>query len=731
MIVCIAEKPSVAKDIARIIGATTARDGYMEGNGYQVTWTFGHLCELKEPDDYTPMWKHWSLAALPMIPQRFGIKLINDEGIKKQFATIEKLMQAADSIINCGDAGQEGELIQRWVMQKAQAKCPVKRLWISSMTDEAIKQGFQELKDQGEYQSLYLAGLSRAIGDWILGMNATRLYTLKYGQNRQVLSIGRVQTPTLALIVNRQKEIDNFVSEPYWILATIYRDTQFTATSGKFTSKEEGEKAFSTIAGKPFTVTDVSKKKGNEAPPHLYDLTSLQVDCNKKFAYSADITLKLIQSLYEKKYTTYPRVDTQFLTDDIYPKCPQILNGVSQAKIASQQKYLPLIQQLAATGKKLPKSKKVFDNSKVTDHHAIIPTGVPPTGLTDMEANVYDLIAKRFISVFYPDCKFSTTTVLGEVINEDGPKPEKIEFKVSGKEILEPGWRVVYAKDAKNADDDDTDNANGNDGGNAGDGNGNGAKKEVVEERTLPSFVKGESGDHRPTLTEKWTTPPKYYTEATLLRAMETAGKFVEDEELRAALKENGIGRPSSRAGIIETLFKRHYIRRQRKNLMATPTGIELIDTIHEELLKSCELTGIWEKKLRDIEHKTYDPAEFINGLKEQINQIVIDVLSDNSSRRVTIMTEEDLKKKPEKKKAAAKKAETKKAETKKPEAKKKDAATQDAAQPASTSQAPADPMVGKPCPLCGKGVIIKGKTAYGCSNWKSGCQYRQPFSQM
>ena len=740
MIVCIAEKPSVAKDIARIIGATTARDGYMEGNGYQVTWTFGHLCELKEPDDYTPMWKHWSLSALPMIPQRFGIKLINDEGIKKQFATIEKLMQAADSIINCGDAGQEGELIQRWVMQKAQAKCPVKRLWISSMTDEAIKQGFQELKDQGEYQSLYLAGLSRAIGDWILGMNATRLYTLKYGQNRQVLSIGRVQTPTLALIVNRQKEIDNFVSEPYWVLATIYRDTQFTATSGKFTSKEEGEKAFSTIAGKPFTVTDVSKKKGNEAPPHLYDLTSLQVDCNKKFAYSADITLKLIQSLYEKKYTTYPRVDTQFLTDDIYPKCPQILNGVSQAKIASQQKYLPLIQQLAATGKKLPKSKKVFDNSKVTDHHAIIPTGVPPTGLTDMEANVYDLIAKRFISVFYPDCKFSTTTVLGEVINEDGPKPEKIEFKVSGKEILEPGWRVVYAKDAKNADDDDADNANGND------------------EKTLPSFVKGESGDHQPTLTEKWTTPPKYYTEATLLRAMETAGKFVEDEELRAALKENGIGRPSSRAGIIETLFKRHYIRRQRKNLMATPTGIELIDTIHEELLKSCELTGIWEKKLRDIEHKTYDPAEFINGLKEQINQIVIDVLSDNSSRRVTIMTEEDLKKKPEKKKTAAKKAEAKKMPAKKKDeataqnvdaqnvdaqnvdaqnvdAQNVDAQNADtqnaAAQPVSAPQTPADPMVGKPCPLCGKGVIIKGKTAYGCSNWKSGCQYRQPFSQM
>ena len=697
MIVCIAEKPSVAKDIARIIGANSARDGYMEGNGYQVTWTFGHLCELKEPDDYTPMWKRWSLSALPMIPQRFGIKLINDEGIKKQFSTIERLMQAADSIINCGDAGQEGELIQRWVMQKAQAKCPVKRLWISSMTDEAIKQGFAELKDQQEYQSLYLAGLSRAIGDWLLGMNATRLYTLKYGQNRQVLSIGRVQTPTLALIVNRQKEIDNFESEPYWVLATIYRNTQFTATSGKFTSKEEGEKAFSTIAGKPFTVTDVSKKKGTEAPQHLYDLTSLQVDCNKKFAYSADITLKLIQSLYEKKFTTYPRVDTQYLTDDIYPKVPQILNGVSQAKIMSQQKYLPLVQQLAASGKKLPKSKKVFDNSKVTDHHAIIPTGVPPTGLTDMEANVYDLIAKRFISVFYPDCKFSTTTVIGEVVNEDGDKPEKIEFKVSGKEILEPGWREVYAKDVKANDEEDS--QDGNTGGDAGNGAN---KKENVEERTLPSFVKGESGDHTPTLTEKWTTPPKYYTEATLLRAMETAGKFVEDEELRAALKENGIGRPSSRAGIIETLFKRHYIRRQRKNLMATPTGIELIDTIHEELLKSCELTGIWEKKLRDIEHKTYDPGQFINELKEQINQIVNDVLADNSSR-ITTTTEEDLKKKEPKKKKTA---------------------------PKPKKLPTDDSIIGKVCPVCGQGTIIKGKTAYGCSNWKGGCKFRLPFAE-
>ena len=717
MIVCIAEKPSVAKDIARIIGANSARDGYMEGNGYQVTWTFGHLCELKEPDDYTPMWKRWSLSALPMIPQRFGIKLINDEGIKKQFSTIERLMQAADSIINCGDAGQEGELIQRWVMQKAQAKCPVKRLWISSMTDEAIKQGFAELKDQQEYQSLYLAGLSRAIGDWLLGMNATRLYTLKYGQNKQVLSIGRVQTPTLALIVNRQKEIDNFEPEPYWVLATIYRNTQFTATSGKFTSKEEGEKAFSTIAGKPFTVTDVSKKKGTEAPPHLYDLTSLQVDCNKKFAYSADITLKLIQSLYEKKFTTYPRVDTQYLTDDIYPKVPQILNGVSQAKVFSQQKYLPLVQQLAASGKKLPKSKKVFDNSKVTDHHAIIPTGVPPTGLTDMEANVFDLIAKRFISVFYPDCKFSTTTVLGEVVNEEGDKPQKIEFKVSGKEILEPGWREVYAKDVKTADDDDSQDGNsGADGGNGADGNNSTNKKEIVEERTLPSFVKGESGDHTPTLTEKWTTPPKYYTEATLLRAMETAGKFVDDEELRAALKENGIGRPSSRAGIIETLFKRHYIRRQRKNLMATPTGIELIDTIHEELLKSCELTGIWEKKLRDIEHKTYDPGQFINELKEQINKIVNDVLADNSSR-ITTTTEEDLKKKEPKKKKATPKAKAVKSQ---------DTAVSEKAQ--ATNLPADDSIIGKVCPVCGQGTIIKGKTAYGCSNWKGGCKFRLPF---
>lgn len=676
MIVCIAEKPSVAKDIARIIGATTSRDGYMEGNGYQVTWTFGHLCTLKEPHDYTPMWKSWSLSALPMIPPRFGIKLIPDKGIAKQFAVIEQLMQKADSIINCGDAGQEGELIQRWVMQKAKAQCPVKRLWISSMTDEAIREGFRQLKDQDDYQPLYLAGLSRAIGDWILGMNATRLYTLKYGQNRQVLSIGRVQTPTLALIVNRQKEIDSFVPEPYWVLSTIYRDTVFTATKGKFLEKEKGEEFLQTITGKPFTVTSVQKKNGTEAPRQLYDLTSLQVDCNRKFGMSAEQTLNIIQSLYERKYTTYPRVDTQYLSDDIYPKCPTILNGLKG--------YEQYTQPLAGT--KLTKSKKVFDSSKVTDHHAIIPTGVPAQGLTDMERHVYDLITRRFISVFYPDCKFATTTVLGQV--------EDVELKATGKTILSLGWREVYAKDAAVE-------VQPNDEENKGD-----------EERTLPTFVEGESGDHQPTLTEKWTTPPKYYTEATLLRAMETAGKFVEDEELRAALKENGIGRPSSRASIIETLFKRHYIRRERKNLVATATGIELIDTIKEELLKSCELTGIWEKKLRDIEHKRYDAGQFVEELKQQIREIVNDVMTDNSNRHVTVTTDEDLKKKKTKKPAT--------------EASKKTAAPKKTA--SESPHAASDELIGKPCPLCGQGTIIKGKTAYGCSRWKEGCNWRKSF---
>ena len=692
MIVCIAEKPSVAKDIARIIGANKQYDGYMEGNGYQVTWTFGHLCTLKEPHDYSPLWKYWSLSALPMIPQRFGIKLINDKGVAKQFSIIERLMQAADSIVNCGDAGQEGELIQRWVMQKAQAKCPVKRLWISSMTDEAIREGFSQLKDQKEYQPLYLAGLSRAIGDWILGMNATRLYTLKYGQNRQVLSIGRVQTPTLALIVNRQKEIEDFKPEPYWILSTTYRDTVFSATKGKFNVKEEGEEFLQTITGKPFTITSVQKKNGTESPKPLYDLTSLQVDCNRKYSMSAEMTLNIIQGLYERKLTTYPRVDTQFLSDDIYPKCPTILAGL--------RGYEPLVQALA--GQKLPKSKKVFDSSKVTDHHAIIPTGVPAMNLSDMERHVYDLITRRFIAAFYPDCKFATTTVLGKV--------ENIEFKVTGKTILSPGWRLVYAKtdqngnaDASGADDEE--------------------QKKDDEERTLPVFTEGESGPHLPSLAEKWTTPPKFYTEATLLRAMETAGKFVEDDTLRAALKENGIGRPSSRAGIIETLFKRHYIKRERKNLIATPTGIELINTIREELLKSCELTGIWEKKLRDIEHQKYDAAQFVEELKQQIDEIVRDVMADNSNRHVAITTEEDLKKKMAPKVAAAPKPAPK-------------PAFKPASAPAVTADSPTitdDPKggieVGQPCPLCQQGTIIKGRTAYGCSRWREGCGWRQPFA--
>lgn len=663
MIVCIAEKPSVARDIAEVLGARTKKDGYIEGNGYQVTWTFGHLCTLKEPHEYTPAWKVWSLGSLPMIPPRFGIKLINDSGIERQFHIIEGLMQKADGIINCGDAGQEGELIQRWVMQKAGARCPVKRLWISSLTEEAIREGFAKLKDQAEFQPLYEAGLSRAIGDWVLGMNATRLYTLKYGQNKQVLSIGRVQTPTLALIVKRQLEIENFKPEPYWELKTVYRETTFSSTKGKFTSKEEGEKFLETVRNAPFTVTDVSAKKGTEAPPRLFDLTSLQVECNKKFGFSADMTLQLIQSLYEKKVATYPRVDTTFLSDDIYPKCPGILAGLKSYEAYTAPLY----------GKKLIKSKKVFDNSKVTDHHAIIPTGVQPQGLSDMEQKVFDLIARRFIAVFYPDCKFSTTTVLGEV--------EKVEFKVTGKQILDPGWRVIFGKDQQEE------------------------TKDGDEERVLPVFNIGESGPHVPDLNEKWTQPPKPYTEATLLRAMETAGKLVDNDELRDALKENGIGRPSTRAAIIETLFKRHYIRKERKNLIATPTGVELIQLIREDLLKSAELTGIWEKKLREIERRSYDAATFLNELKQMVADIVNSVLSDNTNRRVTIMPEETPAKAIEKA-AARKKA-----------AKKKTATTPQG-----------DAIIGTPCPLCGKGTIIKGKTAYGCSEWKNGCTYRKPF---
>lgn len=716
MIVCIAEKPSVARDIAEVLGAHNKKDGFIEGNGYQVTWTFGHLCTLKEPHEYTPQWKSWSLASLPMIPPRFGIKLINDSGIEKQFNIIESLMQKADMIINCGDAGQEGELIQRWVMQKAGAKCPVKRLWISSLTEEAIREGFANLKDQSEFQPLYEAGLSRAIGDWTLGMNATRLYTLKYGQNKQVLSIGRVQTPTLALIVKRQQEIENFVPKQYWELKTSYRDTIFSAIVRKsdeelaeeaaaekdnpqlkkktlvkedanrgippITDQTTGEQLLERIKNAPFTITDISSKKGTEAPPRLFDLTSLQVECNKKFGYSADMTLQLIQSLYEKKVATYPRVDTTFLSDDIYPKCPKILEGLKDYAVYTA----PL------AGKPLIKSKKVFDNSKVTDHHAIIPTGVQPRELTNMEKTVYDLIARRFIAVFYPDCKFSTTTVIGEA--------DSIEFKVTGKQILEQGWRVVFSKEQQ----DDT--------------------KENDEEKTLPAFTKGESGPHYPSLFEKWTQPPRPYTEATLLRAMETAGKLVENDELRDAMKENGIGRPSTRAAIIETLFKRRYIRKEKKNLIATPTGVELIQLIHEELLKSAELTGIWEKKLREIEKKSYDAATFISELKQMVTEIVNSVIRDTSNRRVTVTSEEDVK-------AAAKKGSTGKDATAKSATAKtprKKATPKVEKKAVETEKEEGDDIVGKVCPLCGKGTVIKGKTAYGCSEWKNGCGFRKPF---
>lgn len=593
MKVCIAEKPSVAREIADVLGAKTRRDGYLEGNGYQVTWTFGHLCMLKEPQDYTPQWKYWSLSSLPMIPGRFGIKLIDNETYWRQFSIIEGLMQNAEMIINCGDAGQEGELIQRWVMLKAKARCPVYRLWVSSLTEEAIREGFASLKDQKEYDRLYEAGLSRAIGDWILGMNATRLYTLRFAQNRQVLSIGRVQTPTLALIVKRQEEIENFKPEPYWELKTKYRGVLFSSVKGKFQVKEDGEALLEKVRTSDFTVTDISEKKGKEFAPRLFDLTSLQVECNRKFGYTADETLKLIQSLYEKKLTTYPRVDTTFLSDDIYPKVPDILKGL--------RGYETLTAPLS--GKKLPKSKKVFDNSKVTDHHAIIPTGVPPTNADAREMSVYDLIARRFIAVFYPECQVAVTTVSGQAA--------EIGFKATGKQILDPGWRAVFAQDAQDAD----------------------AQPEQEEEKVLPAFAKGETGPHEPLLKETWTTPPKPYTEATLLRAMETAGKAVEDEELRDVLKENGIGRPSTRASIIETLFKRRYIRKERKSLFPTDTGRELIGLIKEDLLKSVELTGQWEKKLRMIEKGTYDAKTFIDELKDMSKDIVISVLSDNSLR--------------------------------------------------------------------------------------------------
>lgn len=705
MIVCIAEKPSVARDIANILGATQQHQGYLEGNGYQVTWTFGHLCELKYPEDYTPGWKRWSLGQLPMVPTRFGIRLKDDQGVKAQFNVIRQLMQKADSIVNCGDAGQEGELIQRWVMQKAEAKCPVQRLWISSLTEESIREGFAQLKPQSDYRSLYEAGLCRAIGDWLLGMNATRLYTLKYGNNRAPgtppLSIGRVQTPTLALIVKRQQEIEHFTPEPYWVLTTVYRDTTFNAVMADpnddeavaadpdkkkantparrgFTSGEEGRAALEKIRQEPFTITSVERKRGTEAPPRLFDLTSLQVECNKKFSYSAEQTLQLIQQLYEKKVTTYPRVDTTYLSDDIYPKCSGILNGISG-------QYGELLQPLR--GAKLRKSKKVFDSSKVTDHHAIIPTGVAAQNLTDMERNVYDLVARRFITVFYPDCLFATTTVCGEAA--------EVPFKATGKQILEPGWRAVppsaVARQQQSNDDDDA--------------------KDKDQERTLPDFVKGESGPHRPDLAQKFTQPPKPYTEATLLRAMETAGRTVDNEELRDALKENGIGRPSTRAAIIETLFRRQYIRRQRKTIVATATGVELIGIIREELLKSAELTGIWEKKLRQIEHHEYSATQFVDELKAMVNELVLDVLRDNSHRHVSVAN-------PSAAQQVVKKLQAK--------ADAKDAA--DA--PTGKDAKPRRRVIraGSICPECGIGKVIKGNTAYGCSRWKEGCNWRKPF---
>lgn len=745
MIVCIAEKPSVARDIANVLGATSMKQGYIEGNGYQVTWTFGHLCELKEPDEYLPRWKRWDMWDLPMIPERYSIRLKNDEGVKKQFAVIEKLMQAADSIINCGDAGQEGELIQRWVMQKAGVRCPVYRLWISSLTEEAIRDGFNSLKDQSEYKSLYEAGLCRAIGDWTLGMNATRLYTLKYGQNKQVLSIGRVQTPTLALIVNRQKEIDEFEPQHSWVLSTLYREVKFNAIAhdeeaeaeaeaevraaaeqgktlkGKgpvyrpmeFASEDEGKRVAEAIASQPFTVTDVQKKKGTEAPPRLFDLTSLQVACNNKFGYSAEQTLQLIQSLYEKKFTTYPRVDTTFLSDDIYPKCPQTLAGL--------RGYEQWTQPLA--GKTLVKSKKVFDSSKVTDHHAIIPTGVPAISLTDMERKVYDLVARAFISVFYPDCKFETTTVFGVV------KPQEMDdvlFRTSGRVIVDEGWKVVYKSLSADMCDNTTDEAG-------------------EDQSGLPAFRVGESGPHVPSLAEKWTQPPKPYTEATLLRAMETAGKFVDNEELRDAMKENGIGRPSTRAAIIETLFKRRYIRKERKNLFATPTGIELIGIIHEELLKSAELTGIWEKKLREIEKKQYDAKTFIDELKHMVTDLVNTVRNDHAVRRVSVTTDDDLKKKTPRKKVKTSSVPTTDGDVsggadnavssasnvpagfqpKKKRLKKIDSALEQV-----KAEYNPDDMIGMPCPLCKEGHIIKGNAAYGCSRWKEGCTYRMPFGK-
>lgn len=752
MIVCIAEKPSVAADIAKIIGAThhhrVGRNaGYYEGNGYQVTWTFGHLCELKNPEEYSPYWKAWSLAALPMVPERFGIRL--KEGVEEQFNVIEQLFAKAERIINCGDAGQEGELIQRWVMQKAGATCPVERLWISSMTEEAIREGFARLRPQSDYQGLYEAGLCRAIGDWLLGMNATRLYTLKYGDNNrrrgaQPLSIGRVQTPTLAMIVERQHEIQNFQPEPYWVLSTIYRDVTFTARleaddeddkpqnndepEGKspankslskrgFTNREEAEAALKAIEGTPFTVQKVTQKKGTEAPPRLFDLTSLQVECNKKFGYGADLTLQLIQQLYENKFTTYPRVDTTYLPDDMYDRCPAILKGIRDYHVGRTQPLTQWLEPLRHAP--LRKSKKVFDNAKITDHHAIIPTGVLPQGLTDVQRNVYDLIVQRFVAVFYPDCRFATTTVDGEAAG--------IPFRASGKVIVDEGWRVLFPK--ANAAREGGANAASSSSAAAGEGGaapqaGNAGVQRSDDERTLPPFQKGETGPHTPTLTQKETTPPKPFTEATLLRAMETAGRNVDDEELREAMKENGIGRPSTRAAIIQTLYKRGYIRLQRKSLEATPTGVALIGLIQEELLKSAELTGIWENKLRQIEHHTYSAQQFMAELKQMVSELVHTVLCDNTNRRVQQDPAPSGNASPAGKSSA-------KQGTSSPENASSSAGNASSSPENSNGEAKPKRKIiraGSKCPECGEGKVIKGHTAYGCSRWKEGCNWRKPF---
>ena len=753
MIVCIAEKPSVAADIAKVIGAThhhrVGRNaGYYEGNGYQVTWTFGHLCELKNPEEYSPYWKAWALSALPMVPERFGIRL--KEGVEEQFHVIQQLFAKAERIINCGDAGQEGELIQRWVMQKAGATCPVQRLWISSMTEEAIREGFANLRPHQDYQGLYEAGLCRAIGDWLLGMNATRLYTLKYGDNNrrrgaQPLSIGRVQTPTLAMIVARQLDIQNFQPEPYWVLSTVYRDVTFTArldadddeekapqdaAEGKnnakplakrgFTNREEAEAALKTIEDTPFTVQKVTQKKGTEAPPRLFDLTGLQVECNKKFGYGAELTLQLIQQLYENKFTTYPRVDTTYLPTAMHERCNGILRGICDHQLAPNLRVTDWLEPLRSAP--LRKSKKVFDDAKITDHHAIIPTGVLPRGLTDVQRNVYNLIVQRFIAVFYPDCRFATTTVDGEAAG--------IPFRASGKVIVEEGWRVLFPKN--NAKESGAAPQEGNAGAvispegqnSTAEGKTAVAVVRSEEEGTLPPFTKGETGPHTPTLTQKETTPPKPFTEATLLRAMETAGRNVDDEELREAMKENGIGRPSTRAAIIQTLYKRGYIRQQRKSLEATPTGVALIGLIQEELLKSAELTGIWENKLRQIERRTYSAQQFVAELKQMVSELVHTVLCDNTNRRLQQAPPPSENSSPEK--ASSRNTSPEKTSSEKASSGKASSSSEE-----SNSEVKAKRKViraGSKCPECGEGKVIKGHTAYGCSRWREGCNWRKPF---